>query len=123
MMIEPPRFVPILEQLRDLLVKHEFLDQADIVARLIDLAHLESPRFARTLQIGGVWGSTGSLADVAYFGDFEGTEEQRRDSIEYRRLLIRLADEMKAQGLTDEGSEFIASALRKGMERRGESPA
>jgi hypothetical protein len=54
---EPESFVPLLERIRDLLLKHDFLEQATVVAGLIDLAHLEDPSFADKLgeeDCGGV---------------------------------------------------------------------
>jgi pyruvate/2-oxoglutarate/acetoin dehydrogenase E1 component len=90
------------------------------VADLIDLAQLQSSNFARKLGGGEVWGSAGSIADVV---DLRHTldpvdAETERDSLELRRLLIRLAEQMKAQGISSEGSEFVASAFRRGLERR-----
>jgi hypothetical protein len=119
--LKPERFVPILERLRDLLLKHHYFAQADVAAELIDLAHLESPKFVGKLQIGGIWGSSGSVADIIGLGDFveRPQEEVDRDSLECMRLLIRLADEMKAHGISTEGSELEAETLRVGLRRLG----
>ena len=113
--LEPERFVPILDALRSVLLKYDFIEDATFVAELIDLAYLESPDFARRLQGGRIWGK--GLADIAFRGNVEGRQEDlRRNDVRYKQLLIQLADEMKAQGIASDGSEFVADAFRKGME-------
>jgi hypothetical protein len=62
--LEPESFVPLLERIRDILLKHEFLAQATVMAELIDFAHLEADSFADRLGGGKVWGSAGSVADI-----------------------------------------------------------
>jgi hypothetical protein len=91
-----------------------------MVAELIDLAHLQSSNFAGVLGGGEMWGSAGSVADVVGLRHSldpvdAGTE---RDSLELRRLLIRLAEQMKVQGISSEASEFVSNAFRRGLERR-----
>jgi hypothetical protein len=115
---EPESFVPLLERIRDILLKHEFIEQATVVADLIDLAHLESPDFARRLGGGHIWGSAGSVADVVGLQrSLEPVDaETERDSVELMRLLVELADQMKAQGISSEGSEFVGNAFRRGLE-------
>jgi hypothetical protein len=67
-----------------------------------------------------MWGSAGSVADVVGLRhSLDPVDaETERDSLELRRLLIRLAEEMRAQGISSEGSEFVASAFRCGLEWR-----
>jgi hypothetical protein len=62
---QPGSFVPLLSTIRDILFKHGLIAQGTVAADLVDLAHLESPEFARRLQGGEVWGSAGSIADEA----------------------------------------------------------
>jgi len=117
--VEPESFVPILDAIRDILLRHDYLAQATRVADLVDLAHLQSSDFARKLGEGGMWGSSGSVADIV---DLRPSLDpvnaaKERDSLELRRHLIRLADQMKAQGISSEGSEFVAKAFRRGLER------
>ena len=105
----------ILDALRDLLLKYDFIEDATFVAELIDLANLDSPDLTSRLQSGRVWGM--GLADIAFPGNVKGPDEEelRQDDAQYKALLIRLADEMKAQGISYERSELIADALREGM--------
>jgi len=121
--IESERLVLILERLRGLLLKYDFVDQATIAAELIDLAHLRSAAFVERISGGEVWGSAGSMADVIGLRGYveRPEDEMRRDSREYTRLLIDLADKMKAQGIASERSDFVADAFRRGLERRGNS--
>ncbi len=116
--LEPERFLPILERIRTILLDHEFSSQATVVADLIDLAHLKSSKFAEKLGGGEMWGSAGSVADAVGMGhSLEPVDtETERDSIELMRLLIRLADEMGEEGISSEGSHFVASAFRRGLE-------
>jgi hypothetical protein len=98
---EPESFVPLLERIRDLLLKHDFLAQATVVAGLIDLAHLEDPSFADRLGGGGLWGSAGSVADIV---DLRRSQEPvdpetERDSVQLIHALIQLGDDMRAQGI------------------------
>ena len=67
-----------------------------------------------------MWGSAGSVADVVGLRhSLDPVDaETERDSVELRRLLIRLAEQMKVQGIQSEGSEFVANAFRLGLERR-----
>jgi hypothetical protein len=110
----------LLDAIREILLRHDFMAQATWVADLIDLAHLRSSNFVKKLGGGAIWGSAGSVADVV---DLRPSldpvdAETRQDSLELQRLLIRLADQMKAQGVSSEGSEFVADAFRRGLERR-----
>jgi hypothetical protein len=112
---EPERFVPVLTELRDLLLKHELIESATFVAELIDLAHLDSEELPSRLQGGRVWGM--GLADVSFAGNVDGPEEElNADDVRFRHLLIQLANEMKAQGINTERSDVIAGALRRGLE-------
>ncbi len=88
------RFIPILEGLRTLFLKHGYVGQVDILAKLITLAHLESPDFADRIQFGGVWSSAGSVADAVGLYDSKARDEAQRDTAEAMRLLLRLADEI-----------------------------
>jgi hypothetical protein len=117
---EPESFVPLLDAIRDILLRHDYLAQATWVADLIDLAHLQSSNFARELGGGEMWGSAGSVADVVGLRhSLDPVDaEAERDSLELRRLLIRLAEQMKAQGISSEASEFVANSIRRGLERR-----
>jgi hypothetical protein len=90
-----------------------------MVAELIDLAHLQSSNFAGVMGGGEMWGSAGSVADVVGLRHSldpvdAGTE---RDSLELGRLVIRLAEQMKVQGISS-ASEFVSNAFRRGLERR-----
>ena len=118
--VDPESFVSLLDAIRDILLRHDYLAQATLVADLIDLAHLEASDFARKLGYGGIWGSDGSVADVVGLRPSLGPvdAETRQDSLELQHLLIRLADQMKAQGISSKGSEFVADAFRRGLERQ-----
>lgn len=117
---EPESFVPLLEAIRDIFLRHDFIGQATCVADLIDLAHLQSSNFASKLGGGEMWGSAGSVADEAGLRHSLGPVEDEtvRDSLELTRLLIQLAEQMKAQGISSERSEFVARAFGRGLERR-----
>jgi hypothetical protein len=117
---DPESFVSLLDAIRDILLRHDRLAQATLVADLIDLAHLHSSDFARKLGGGGIWGSAGSVADgVDLRPSLDPVDaETRQDSLELQRLLVRLGDQMKAQGISSRGSEFVGEAFRRGLERR-----
>ena len=95
--LEPESFVPLLERIRDLLLKHDFLAQATVVAGLIDLAHLEDPSFADRLGGGELWGSAGSVADIVDLRrSLEPVDpETERDSVQLIHELIQLADDSR----------------------------
>lgn len=113
--MDPDRLVPILERVRGLLLKYKLSKTAAVTAELVELARLGSPDFVKRLQGGEVWGK--GLADVAFEGNVEGPEEQlRRDDEEYMRLLASLAEEMEAQGIASQGSNFVAREFREGLE-------
>jgi hypothetical protein len=118
--VDPESFVSLLDAIRDILLRHDRLSQATHMADLIDLAHLHSSDFARKLGGGGIWGSAGSVADgVDLRPSLDPVDaETRQDSLELQRLLIQLADQMKAQGISSRGSEFVGEAFRRGLERR-----
>jgi hypothetical protein len=111
-------FVPLLERIRDLLLKHDYLAQATVVAELIDLAHLEDPGFADRLGGGELWGSAGSVADIVDFRrSLEPVDpETERDSVQLIHALIQLADDMRARGIASVGSEFIGNGFRRGLD-------
>jgi hypothetical protein len=117
---EPESFVSLLDAIRDILLRHDLLAQATWVANLIDPAHLQSSDFARELGEGAMWGSAGSVADVVGLRhSLDPVDaETERDSVKLRRLAIRLAEQMKVQGIPSEGSEFVANAFRVGLKRR-----
>ena len=107
-------FVPVLESLRVLLLKHMFLAQEQVVSELIDLAHLESPDFQRRLQFGGVWGGAGSVADVCFSGNVEGPEDElEEDDRRYQEALVHLGERMLAEGLKDDSVEKLLRGLRE----------
>lgn len=117
---EPESFVPLLDAIRDILLRHHYIGRVTYVADLIDLAHLGSSDFASKLGGGEMWGSAGSVADGVDLRPSmdpvdAGTE---RDSLELTRLLIQLAEQMKAQGISSERSEFVAHVFGSGLERR-----
>lgn len=118
--VEPESFVPLLDAIRDILLRHDFIGQATYVADLIDLAHLRSSDFASKLGGGKIWGSAGSVADGVDLRPSRDPvdAETERDSIELTRLLIQLAEQMKAQGISSERSEFVAHVFGEGLERR-----
>ncbi len=108
------QFVPILVALRELLLKYDYFDQADVASELIDLAHLDSPEFPAMMRSGLVWGSAGSIADVAFAYNQSGPLEQlRRDDTEFMRLLVRLADEMDRQRMSLEPHKDWIEGVRK----------
>jgi hypothetical protein len=111
-------FVPPLERMREIFLKHDFIRHATVVAELIDLAHMEAPNFAEKLGGGRMWGSAGSVADsVDLRRSLDPVDaETERDSLELMQLLIRLADQMKYHDISSEGSEFVANAFRRGLE-------
>jgi len=116
---DPENFVSLLDAIRDILLRHDRLTQATFIADLIDLAHLHSSDFSRELGSGRIWGSAGSVADgVDLRPSLDPVDaETRQDSLELQRLLIRLADQMKAQGISSKGSEFVGDGFRRGLER------
>jgi hypothetical protein len=54
--LEPESFVPLLDAIRDILLRHDFIAQATYVADVVDLAHLRSSDFASKLGGGKIWG-------------------------------------------------------------------
>lgn len=118
--LEPQSFVPLLDAIRDILIRHDYIGQATLVADLIDLAHLRSSNFAGKLGGGEMWGSAGSVADgVDLRPSMDPVDaETERDSVELTRLLIQLAEQMKAQGISSKRSEFVAHVFGRGLERR-----
>jgi hypothetical protein len=119
--VDPESFVSLLDAIRDILLRYDYLAQATLVADLIDLARLHSSDFADKLGDGGIWGSAGSVADVV---DLRPSldpvdAKTRQDSLDLQHLLIRLADEMKAQGISSKRSEFVGNAFRRGLESWG----
>ena len=117
---DPERFVAILETIRTIFLKHEYIVHATLVAELIDLAHLGSPDLPEKLGGGRLWGSAGAVADVVSLQrTLDPVDvETERDSVALTEALIRLADEMRAQGIASEGSEFIGHGFRRGLELR-----
>jgi hypothetical protein len=107
-----------LERIRDLLLKHNFLEQATVVAEIVDLAHLGDPSFADRLGGGELWGSAGSIADIVDLRrSLEPVDpDTERDSVELIHTLIRLADDMRAQGIASERSEFVGNEFRRGLD-------
>jgi hypothetical protein len=116
--LDPESFVPLLERMRHIFLKHDFIGKATVLADLIDLAHLQASSFAEELGGGMMWGSAGSIADsVDLRRSLEPVDaDTQRDSFELMRLLSRLAEQMKAQGVSSEGSEFVGNGFRRALE-------
>jgi hypothetical protein len=66
-----------------------------------------------------MWGGAGSVADAAWLTDPPPTSEAERDSVEFRRALVRIADEMENQGIASEGSRFIGRVFGSGLQGGG----
>ena len=80
-------FIEILKPLRELQLKHGFLEHADYISSLIDMAQLASPEFVNELSSGNMWGSAGSMVDLVFIGNVEGSEKELlADEAEYARL-------------------------------------
>lgn len=56
------------------------------------------------------------MADVVDLQSSTNRPDAGRDSIELTKSLIRLAEEMKAQGISSERVDFLADAFRRGVE-------
>jgi hypothetical protein len=110
-------FVPDLETLRDLFTKYGRTYQSGIVDQLLsDGRTPDREKFVSGLQGGLMWGGSGSVADAVSLIDPPRTPEAELDSVSCRRALLRIADEMEAQGISSEGSRFIGSALKRGLD-------
>jgi hypothetical protein len=110
-------FTPDLHLLRRLLAKYGRAGQAEIIDRITTLgAEGDSVRFVEALQGGAMWGGAGSVADAAWLTDPPLPSEAQRDSVEFRRALVRIADEMESQGIASEGSRFIGGAFKRGLQ-------
>jgi hypothetical protein len=76
--------------------------------------------FVEALQDGEVWGSSGSVADAAGLTrESSRTKEVERDSVEFRRALVRIGDEMENQGIASEGSRLIGRVFQRGLQGDG----
>jgi len=107
-------FIEILKPLRELQLKHGFLEHADYISSLIDMAQLASPEFVNELSSGNMWGSAGSMVDLVFIGNVEGSEKELlADEAEYARLLLQLAEEMVAQGIMYERAQSLMGMLKK----------
>jgi hypothetical protein len=114
-------FAPDLRLLRRLLVKYGRAGQAEIIDRIITLgAEGDRAGFVEALQGGEIWGSSGSVVDTAGLThDPPRTPEAERDSVEFRRALLRIADEMENQSIASEGSRFVGRVFKRGLQGDG----
>jgi hypothetical protein len=107
------RMVPILEELHELLVKREFPVQASIIERLLTLARKGDPKLRSEIKSGDLWGGSGAVFDVVFWGNRPGPErELRDDDRRLRWLMVRLVDEMMAAGIRQPTAEQIAAATK-----------
>lgn len=116
--MNPSRFIPILKEMRELVLKHNRLARADYLSHVIDLAHFESRDFKDELLSGDMWGTAGSIKDVVFEGNEDAPEEElRRDDLRYMVLLVQLSDEMKRQGIRHKHAEGYANSLRRYLKK------
>lgn len=107
------RLVPILEGMREILLRCDLLTHADLISQVIDSANLELPDFLEKLLWGGVWNtSAGNILDCPL---------DRRDQSELDRLYLRLGGEMHRQGIRDRGVQETAGWLRERLPRLAHS--
>jgi hypothetical protein len=65
MELRTDRFVPILRELRDLLLEYDDVEHATIIADLLDVAQLGRPEFVTRVQSGEIWGpAAGTIVDL-----------------------------------------------------------
>ncbi len=112
------KFVPMLKDLRELFLKYDKLFNADVLSRLVDMAHLGSSDFVKELQSGAIWGSAGSIADtVLLYSAIGSLDERRGDDKELLQLLVCLGDEMEAQGIATERIRTITEGFRRTIQK------
>jgi hypothetical protein len=110
--IEFQRFIPILKEVRELLLKYDLVATADYASSLIDMAEFESPAFVEHLGMGGLW-NMGGVFDTQFSSNFEGDPDLlRADDRRLSQLAVRLVDEMKRQGVRYRGIERQIRAWR-----------
>jgi hypothetical protein len=99
--------LPILEQLRRLLISSDNPGQAATVERLIQLHAADAAEFDRLLHSVDLWGGSGAVWEV-------GPTGMNREEVEsFRAGIIALAEGMDSKGVGFERSRFIADVFRK----------
>jgi hypothetical protein len=122
MELRTDRFVPILRELRDLLLEYDDVEHATIIADLLDVAQLGRPEFVTRVQSGEIWGAAaGTIVDL---GGFHADDYHSRTQAEnaFRRLsllLVQLADEMRVQGIDTRRSTSEAAIMRESLAADG----
>ena len=107
------RAVAGAEELRRILVKYEQYWHADYIAEALLFAEHEHGEFLRRLASGDVWGSAGSVDDMA----FEPLPGQHRSELEsdwkvMDRCLLAIAEAVIDAGLSNEKIRWRAQFIR-----------
>jgi hypothetical protein len=113
-------FLPFLETMRLLLRKHSRFAQAEVIDTIMREGGAGSERFVTELQGGLFWGGSGSVVDALSLEDPPRDWETEQESIEFTRAVVKIAEEMEAQGIACERSRLLGPALQEGLVRRSE---
>jgi hypothetical protein len=100
-------------RMRNLLARFGFHGQADVLDRVLLVPVDDDRELANVLTTSAIWGSSGSVADVEFVGNVEGSGDillaaQR----ELEAGLVALADAIGEAGIIHPASAQIADALR-----------
>jgi hypothetical protein len=63
-----------------------------------------------------MWGGAGSVVDMGPLtGRFADNEQAGRDEVRFRRLIVRLVDELMLEGMASERAISIARAFARSL--------
>lgn len=107
----------VLAIIRELLVKHDCPGQAQVVAKLIELGHMDIDAFHNEVTSVDMWGGSGAVWEVTFQG-YKPNPEAAHDHIRFGQAIIRLAEALDAAAMSTERIRFICRTL-KNWETKG----
>ena len=101
-----------LVEIRDLLRKHDYPGQAEVIGELLQLIESDYDQFVQKIHAVDVWGGSGAVWETCNFAN-EGVpkESVRDDELRFRRAIIELSNQMDENGIGTERARHIASVF------------
>lgn len=102
-----------LSEIRLLLDRFDFQLHSSYISKVLELRANDSRQFREAVLANEIWGGEGSVCDVYLPSSRPDDESAHDDQRRLRRALIRLADALSREGISDDRVVERSTVFRK----------